>query len=68
VVALAEKWLLLDHARATKTVEFLTDPTWRAYVFCYAEGHRLCRAFVGGDPARFRRLLDEQLTPADLAA
>jgi len=49
-------------------VRFLTDPTWRAYVFCYAEGHRLCRAFMGGDPRRFARLLDEQLTPADLIA
>ena len=66
VVADAERWLLLDHARASKAVEFLADPTWRAYVFCYAEGHRRCRAFVAGDPARFSRLLDEQLTPADL--
>jgi len=66
VVALAERWLLIDHARASKSVEFLTDRTWRAYVFCYAEGHRRCQAFMGGDPARFARLLDEQLTPADL--
>ena len=44
------------------------DPTWRAYVFCYSEGVALCRRFVGGDPARFARLIDEQLLPADLAA
>lgn len=68
VVAQAERWLVLDHGRAAKTVEFMTDRTWRAYVYCYAEGHRLCRRFVGGDPARFARLLDEQLTPADLVA
>lgn len=68
VVALAERWLLLDHARATKAVQFIADPTWRAYVFCYAEGHRRCRAFMAGDPGRFLRLLDEQLTPADLVA
>ncbi len=68
VVALAESWLVLDRARAVKTVEFLTDPTWRAYVFCYAEGHRLCRAFVGGDPSRFSRLLDQQLTPAEISS
>jgi hypothetical protein len=49
-------------------VEFLTDPTWRAYIFCYIEGVARCRAFVGGDPERFRRLLDEQLVPADLVA
>lgn len=68
VVATAADWFVVDHARATQMVRFLTDPTWRAYVFCYAEGHRLCRAFVKGDPQRFARLLDEQLTPADLYA
>jgi len=68
VIATAERWFVVDHARATQMVRFLTDPTWRAYVFCYAEGHRLCRSFMGGDPRRFARLLDEQLTPADLIA
>lgn len=68
VIATAERWFVVDHARATQMVRFLTDPTWRAYVFCYAEGHRLCRRFVGGDPARFARLLDEPLIPADLVA
>ncbi|MEZ5321971.1 MAG: hypothetical protein R2698_07865 [Microthrixaceae bacterium] len=67
VVATARRWFVVDHARATQMVRFLTDPTWRAYVFCYAEGYRLCRHFVGGDPERFARLLDEPLTPADLA-
>ena len=49
-------------------MEFLTDPTWRAYIYCYVEGLPLCRRFVAGDPARFERLLSEQLIPADLAA
>jgi hypothetical protein len=49
-------------------VEFITDPTWRAYGFCYTEGLRLCRQFVGGDPARFERLITEQLLPSDLTA
>ena len=31
-------------------------------------GLELARKFVAGDPARFRRLLREQLTPEDLAA
>ncbi|MFN8050945.1 MAG: hypothetical protein U0Q22_05890 [Acidimicrobiales bacterium] len=66
VIATAQRWFVVDEARATQIVRFLNDPTWRAYVFCYAEGHRLCRAWVGGDPVRFARLLDEQLTPADL--
>jgi hypothetical protein len=49
-------------------VQFLTDPTWRAYIHCYVDGLPLCRRFVGGDPARFERLISEQLVPADLEA
>jgi hypothetical protein len=49
-------------------VEFLTDPTWRAYAFCYIEGVRRCRAYVGGDAARFERLITEQIVPSDLVA
>lgn len=66
VVAYAQRWLLLDRKRAEKSVEFLTDPTWRAYITCYVEGLPLCREFVGGDPARFERLVTEQLLPSDL--
>ena len=61
------RWGLLSSDRASKVVEFLTHPTWRAYLTCYVEGLPLCRSFVAGDPARFDRLLAEQLTPADLA-
>jgi hypothetical protein len=57
------RWGLLSRDRAAKAVEFLVHPTWRAYLTCYVEGLPLCRAFVGGDPARFDRLLSEQLTP-----
>jgi hypothetical protein len=67
-VAWAERWLLLDRERASKSVDFMLDPTWRAYISCYVEGLPLCRSFVAGDPARFERLLTEQLLPADLAA
>jgi hypothetical protein len=35
---------------------------------CYVEGLPLCRQFVDGDPARFERLITEQLTPDQLAA
>jgi hypothetical protein len=65
-VAYAERWGLLPRARAEKAVQFQTDPTWRAYIFCYIEGLRLCRSFTAGEPARFERLLSEQLLPADL--
>jgi hypothetical protein len=68
VVAYLERWALLPHNRAAKAVEFLTDETWRAYSHCYTEGLRLCRAYVDGDPARFERLITEQVLPADLAA
>lgn len=68
VVAWAERWLLLPRARAEKQVAFISDPTWRAYIFCYTEGVELCRRFVAGDPARFDRLLAEQLVPGDLVA
>ncbi len=67
-VAAFERWGLLPRNRAEKAVQFLTDPTWRAYIFCYVEGVRLCRRFAAGDPARFARLLSEPLLPADLAA
>lgn len=65
-VAELERWALLPRRRAEQAVRFLTDPTWRAYISTYVEGLPRCRAFVGGDPARFERLLTEQLTPADL--
>jgi hypothetical protein len=68
VVDYVARWGMMSAARAAKAVSFLADPTWRAYVFCYIEGLRLCRQFVGGDPARFSRLISEQLVPADLAA
>ena len=62
------RWGLQSRPRAAKTVEFLMNPTWRAYMTCYVEGLPLCRRFVAGEPGRFRRLLTEQLLPADLAA
>jgi hypothetical protein len=62
------RWGLLSRDRAAKAVEFLTHPTWRAYLTCYVEGLPLCRSFVGRDPTRFDRLLSEQLTPDVLQA
>jgi hypothetical protein len=65
-IAYVRRWLLVDERRAAKTVGFVLDPTWRAYVACYSQGERLARDFVRGDRGRFRRLLEERLTPADL--
>ncbi|HUR16756.1 MAG TPA: hypothetical protein VMZ33_05690 [Candidatus Limnocylindrales bacterium] len=69
---------LIDEAlrtreQAEKSMEFLTHPLWRTYVFCYAGGEELlttwCRA--AGDAQaqrdRFFRLLTEQITPSGVA-
>ena len=64
--AYLQRWGLRAEKRAAKSVEFLTDPTWRAYQFCYIDGFRLCRRFVAGDPARFERLITEQMLPDQL--
>ena len=67
-VSYLERWALLPRARAAKAIEFLTDPTWRAYPFCYIDGVRLCRQYVGTDPTRFERLISEQMVPSQLVA
>ena len=66
------RWALLSPERARKTVSFLTDPLWRAYISTYVEGERLLSRWLDARPVeqpvgeRFRRLLDEQLTPRRL--
>ena len=60
------RWELSSEDRAAKHVEFVTDRWGRAYIRTYTDGYDLCRRWVAGDPARFKRLLTEQLTPADL--
>ena len=63
----ARRWSLATDERVEQGIEFVADPTWRAYIYCYTEGIKLARRFVAGDPARFQRLLTEQLVPSDLA-
>jgi len=60
------RWALRSEKRADQSLRFISDPMWRSYSITYIEGYRLCKAFVAGDPARFKRLLTEQLTTADL--
>jgi hypothetical protein len=60
------RWGLVSERRARHNVEFIGHPVWRSYVSTYTDGYDLCRDWVGGDPARFKRLLTEQLSPADL--
>ena len=49
-------------------IRFLTAPTSRTYILTYSAGLELCSAYVAGDPARFRRLLAEQVRVSDLLA
>jgi hypothetical protein len=66
--AYVERWGLRAPAQAAQAVRFVTDPTWRAYAATYSAGQKLCGAYVGGDPGRFRTLLTEQVRVADLIA
>ena len=59
-------WALRSRKRAEQAIRFVFDPLWRSYITTYSAGYELCSKWVGGDPARFKRLLTEQLTPADL--
>jgi hypothetical protein len=64
--AFVERWSLVPPDQAKHSVSFVTDPTWRAYVITYSAGRDLCRAYVGGDPARFRTLLTEHVRIGEL--
>lgn len=66
--AYIERWSLVTPDRAKHSVRFATDPTWRAYAITYSAGRDLCRAYIGGDPARFRALLTEPVRIGDLLA
>lgn len=73
VVTFLETNALVTHDRATKMLEFVTHPLWRAYVFCYAGGEELTTRWVeqagsrAGEIEQFSRLLAEQLTPSGIA-
>jgi len=67
-VAHGLRWSLRPEPDVRKMIDFVTHPTWRAYAVTYPAGERLAEGWVGGDPARFQRLLSEQLTTADLVA
>jgi hypothetical protein len=64
--AYVQRWSLSTPEEAAHSVSFVIDPTWRAYTLTYSAGQELCEAWVGGEPARFARLLTEQVRVADL--
>jgi hypothetical protein len=74
VATYLQTWMLADERRARQTLRFLSDPLWRAYTSTYVEGERLLRPWLEARPDtqsaldRFRRLLDEPLTPAAVQA
>ena len=68
VRAYCERWALLDADLSAHAIRFLRGTTSRTYVICYPAGRELCTAYVAGDPARFRRLLSEQVRVGELAA
>jgi hypothetical protein len=66
--AYVQRWGLRTSEQAAHEISFVTDPTWRAYAITYSAGRDLCRGYLGGDPARFRTLLTEQVRVRDLLA
>ncbi len=78
VVAYLARYGLETEERARHRMRFIEDPLWRAYVFTYHVGRDLLGAWIdagdadgrsgpGADaerPDRFRRLLEEQVTPS----
>ena len=64
--AYLQRWQLASAERAAQHVDFVLDRWGRTYIRTYTDGYELCRGWVDGDPARFKRLLTEQLTPAEL--
>jgi hypothetical protein len=57
---------VMTEERADHGVRFVTDPTWRAYTITYSAGRDLARAYHGGDPAKFKQLLDGQVRTRQL--
>jgi len=68
VRAYLERWGLLTSQLSAHVIRFLREPTSRTYLLTYSAGRDLCEAWTGGDPARFRRLLTEQVRVRDLLA
>jgi hypothetical protein len=68
VRAYLERWAVMDPELSAHVIRFLRGPTARAYIICYPAGRELCEGYVGGETARFRRLLSEQVRVGELLA
>lgn len=60
-----ERYGLEAPERARKTLQFITDPISRSYVFTYSAGYDLLKPLLSGSDADawFSRLLQEPVTP-----
>jgi hypothetical protein len=61
-----ERWALMSPQLSAHVIRFLREPASRTYSITYPAGHERCRAYVSGEPERFRRLLTEQVRVRDL--
>ncbi|WP_225725183.1 MULTISPECIES: DUF885 domain-containing protein [unclassified Nocardia] len=74
VAEFLQRWGLVTPERARQSLRFLSSPLWRAYISTYVEGYRLLGGWLDRAPDaddradRFRRLLDEPLTPGAIRA
>lgn len=66
--AYLERWALQAPEWASHLIRFMRAPAQRTYVLTYSAGRELCRAYIGDDLDRFRRLLTEQVRVRDLVA
>ena len=66
VQAYLEHWALMSSKLAGHLIRFITEPNQRGHIVAYPAGRDLCRAYVAGEPERFRRLLTEQVRVRDL--
>lgn len=72
VIAYLMRYGLEDEAHARHRLSFISDPLWRAYIFCYHAGRDLLAAWLANAPeernARIRTLMLEPITPRLIAA
>jgi hypothetical protein len=66
--AYLQRWELASEERAQQHLDFVMDRWGRTYIRTYTDGYDLCRGWMNGELTRFKRLLTEQLTPAELMA
>jgi hypothetical protein len=64
--AYLQRWGLMSAELANHLIRFFGEPTSRSYIVTYPAGRDLCRAYVAGEPGRFRRLLTEQVRVDEL--